>query len=294
MKIETVKEARGRNVFFLLFLVVMTAIFAVPLSSLFRFSYGDDTFSYIPLIPLVSAYLIFQRRKVIFSGVTGTVVPGAVLVLIGIILYAVGSLGGSSWNSADRHSIMAVSAVACFVGGIGLRFGSGALTAALFPLAFLLFMAPVPSALLDRVVRFLQYGSAEVSFAFLKLTGVPVFREGYVFHVPGLSVEVAKQCSGIRSSLSLFLVSLLAGHLFLETGWRKVILCIMVIPITIVKNGIRIVTLTLLGAYVDRAFLAGFLHQSGGIPFFLAAMVLLSGVLLLLRRSESRKDAGTV
>jgi len=294
MEIETVRVARGRNVFFLPFVVVMTAIFAGPLWSLFRFSYGDETFSYIPIIPLVSAWLLFQRRKGIFSGVSGTVVPGAALVLIGMVLYAVGSLGGSSWNPADRHSIMAVSAVACFAGGIGFRFGSGALTAASFPLFFLLFMAPVPSVLLGGVVSFLQYGSAEVSFAFLKLTGVPVFREGNVFHIPGLSVEVAAQCSGIRSSLSLFIVSLLAGDLFLETGWRKVVLCIMVVPITILKNGIRIVALTLLGAYVDRAFLSGFLHQSGGIPFFLAALVLLSAVLWLLRRSEVRKRAGTV
>ena len=292
--IETAKQMRWRSLTFLLFCSATIALLFIPLMSLYRFSVNDETFSYIPLVPVVSAYLIFQQRKVIFSRVSGSMLPGAVLVLIGMVLYGLGSLGGSSWNPADRHSIMAVSAVACLSGGIGLCFGSGALKEALFPLLFLLFMAPLPSTLLDKVVSILQYGSAEVSYAFLKLTGVPVFREGYVFHVPGLTVEVAKQCSGIRSSLSLFLVSLLAGNLFLETGWRKAILCIMVVPITIFKNGIRIVSLTLLGAYVDRSFLAGVLHTSGGIPFFLAALVLLSGVLWLLRRGEkigSERDA---
>jgi exosortase len=287
---ESVKHARGRAVTFLLLSAVNVALFFIPLQSLFRFSLNDETLSYIPLVPFISGFLILQRRKEIFSDATGSALAGAILVSIGIVLFAVGSVRGPSWAAADRHSIMAVSAVACFTGVIGICFGSGALKTALFPLAFLIFMAPVPAAILDRVVGVLQYWSAEVSYAFLKLTGVPVFREGYVFHVPGLSVEVAKECSGIRSSLALLLVSLLAGHLYLKTGWRRTVLCAMVVPVTILENGIRIVAVTLLGAYVDRAFLTGILHQSGGMPFFLAALALLAALLWSLRRSEKAKQ----
>lgn len=291
--IETVKHMRWRSVTFLLVSAVAIALYYIPLLSLYRFSVNDGTFSYIPLIPLVSGFLIFQRRKEIFSEVIGSPFIGTIWVLIGIVIYVVGNKKGLVWNPVDRHSLMAVSFVASFAGGIGLCFGSSALRAALFPIAFLLFMAPVPVVILDKIVAFLQFGSAEVAYGFLKITGIPVMREGYVFDVPGLRVEVARQCSGIRSSLSLFIVSLLTGHLFLETGWRKAILSVMVIPITIFKNGIRIVSLTLLGAYVDRSFLAGVLHTSGGIPFFLAALVLLSGVLWLLRKSESKKHVRT-
>jgi len=282
----------GRNKYLFLFLAVLVAAFALPLWSLFRFANNHDTFDYIPLIPVVSAYLIFQGRKEIFSGGTGNRQPGALLLLAGILLYVIGLLLGSAWNPLDRHAILAVSFVSCLAGGLGVSFGSGALKAAFFPLAFLLFMAPIPTAILDKIVAVLQAGSAEVSYAVLKLTGVPLLREGYVFHVPGLSVEVAKQCSGIRSSLSLFIVSLLAGHFFLKTGWRKAVLSIMVVPITIFKNGLRIVTLTLLSAYVDPSFMKGSLHTSGGIPFFLAAMTLLAGVLWILRRSEKKEAAG--
>jgi len=285
------KDIIGRHAYILLFLVGIAVSFAMFLFSLFRFANADRTFDYIPLIPFVSAYLFFQKRKSIFSGEGGSARPGIVLLAIGILLYLVGYWKGSALFPADRHSLMAVSFVSCMAGGLGLFYGSAALKAAAFPLAFLLFMAPVPSVLLDRIVAFLQFGSAEVSYAVLKLTGVPVARDGYVFQVPGLTVEVAKQCSGIRSSLSLFIVSVLAGHFFLKTGWRKAVLSLMVVPITIFKNGVRIVMLTLLGAYVNPGFLKGVLHTSGGIPFFAAAMVLLGGVLYLLRRIE-RKGEG--
>lgn len=286
--IEQGRLASWRKVTFLLLSAVTVAVFFSPLSSLYRFSVDDETLSYIPLVPLISGFLIFQRRKEIFSEPAGSGLTGALVLSIGIALFAWGSLNGAAWTPADRHSVMAIAAIACFAGAMGLCFGSGALATASFPLVFLVFMVPPPSAILDGIVSMLQYASAEVSYAVLKLTGVPVFREGYVFHVPGLSVEVAKQCSGIRSSISLFLVSLVAGYLVLETGWRRAVLCVMVVPITILANGIRIVALTLLGAFVDSGFVTGALHQGGGMPFFFAALVLLSVVLSLLRKSEKK------
>jgi exosortase len=123
--------------------------------------------------------------------------------------------------------------------------------------------------------------------------GVPVFRDGFLFTLPGLTVEVAEQCSGIRSGISLFLVGILAGHIFLKSGWRKLALAAAVVPITIAKNGLRIVTISLLGAYVDRQVLSGPLHQAGGIPFFGVALVLLAVVLWALRRGERKKHVGT-
>ena len=99
---------------------------------------------------------------------------------------------------------------------------------------------------------------------------------------------MAKQCGGIRSSLVLFIVSILAGHLFLVSWKRKILLSLFVLPITIVKNSIRIVTLSLLGAYVDPRILDSAAHRRGGIPFFVVALSLLGIVLWLLRRSECK------
>jgi len=189
----------------------------------------------------------------------------------------------------ENFALYALSAVLFLEGSLGLLAGASGLWAARFPLLFLFFMIPIPEVILGPIVRFLQAGSAEVSYWVIRSVGVPIFRDGFLFTLPGLTIEVAEQCSGIRSGISLFLVGILAGHIFLKSGWRKLALAAAVVPITIAKNGLRIVMLSLLGAYVDRQVLSGPLHKAGGIPFFGVALVMLAIVLWALRRGESRK-----
>ena len=106
--------------------------------------------------------------------------------------------------------------------------------------------------------------------------------------LPGVTIEVAKECSGIRSSMALFITCVFAAHLFLRTPWKKLILVLLSIPLALLKNGVRIVTLTLLSIYVDPSFLTGRLHKQGGFIFFLLALAMLAPVLKLLEKSEHR------
>ena len=265
-------------------------MYVVPLAGLFRGAYGDDTFSYIVFIPLVSLYLLYEDRKKIFGPVAGSPIPGVVLSSLGVLLYLAarkGPVGPSV--PVESFALYALSAVLFLAGILGVLAGAGGLWAARFPLLFLFFMIPIPEVILGPIVRFLQTGSAEVSYWAIRSVGVPIFRDGFLFTLPGLTIEVAEQCSGIRSGISLFLVGILAGHIFLKSGWRKLALAAAVVPITIAKNGLRIVMLSLIGAYVDREVLSGPLHKAGGIPFFGVALVMLAVVLWALRRGESRK-----
>ena len=269
-------------------------LYAVPLAGLFRAAFRDETFSYVVFIPPVSLYLIYEERKKIFTAEYGSFLPGIVLVSMGALLFlAAGNVSIDSSIPVERFGLHALSAVLFLCGVFGLFVGMGGLRAAYFPLLFLIFMIPIPEGILKPIVRFLQAGSAEAAYWMIRAVGVPVFRDGFIFTLPGLTVEVAEQCSGIRSGLSLFLVGILAGRIFLESGWRRLALAAAVVPITIAKNGVRIVTISLLGAYVDRQVLSGPLHRAGGIPFFLVALVLLAVVLWALRRGESRKAPST-
>ncbi|TFH30622.1 MAG: exosortase [Deltaproteobacteria bacterium] len=262
-------------------------LYASPLAGLFRGAYGDDTFSYIVFIPLVTLYLLYEDRKRIFCVTAGSPIPGVVLLSLGILLYLVARKGPMATSvPVGTFALYALSAV-LFLGGIlGLLAGAGGLWAARFPLLFLFFMIPIPDMILGPIIRFLQAGSAEVAYWLIRSAGVPVFRDGFQFTLPGLTIEVAEECSGIRSAISLFIVGILAGKLFLNSGWKRSALAVSVVPITIVKNGLRILTLTLYGVYVDPRILSGPLHRIGGIPFFLVGLVLLSGVLWFLRRGD--------
>ena len=283
------RQMKGRNTFFLLFLVLSIIPFYGPMKLLVKSSLDNELYSHIILIPLVSLYMIYTRRNEIFQENGISVFHGGVLIVAGVGLILFKGRFGAELDQNDFLSVMTFAAVLCWIGGFVLFYGLESSRRALFPLLFLFFMVPVPGFLMDRVILLLQICSAEVSYWIFKLTGVPIFREGFTFHLPGLSVEVAKQCGGIRSSLVLFIVSVLAGHMFLSSWRRKVILSLWILPITIVKNAIRIVTLTLLGVYVDPRILDSTLHQRGGIPFFIVALSLLGVVLWFLRRFESRE-----
>jgi exosortase len=233
-----------------------------------------------------------MKRKEIFSDKVYSFGVGAAVIITGIILYMWGLNLDTSLNQNDFTSLIVFSALLLVPGAFISAYGLKAFKEAMFPLLFLAFMIPIPSYLMEQLIYFLQVGSTEFTNILLTLTGVPFFRNGFVFDMAGISVEVAKQCSGIRSSLALLITALLAGHLFLDTGWRKLLLALAVFPIAMFKNGIRIVSLTLLGTYVDPRILQSSLHREGGIPFFILALLLLAPVLYFLRKNEKRKGQG--
>lgn len=276
-----------RNVLF--FLLSIGGIWMVysPLNDLLRSATQSEYYSHIPLIPLASGYLIYLRRKAIFKDSKYSHPIGLPLIVVGVLLYGFGRHQSDKLNLDDYSSLMVFSVLVFWIGGFILIFGTRVFRIAIFPLLFLAFMIPIPSILMDEVISFLLIGSAEVTQQIFKLTGIPFSREGVIFHLPGISVEIARQCSGIRSSLALLITGFLAAHLFLKSGWKKAIFIFSILPIAILKNGIRIVTLSILAVYVDEKFITqGFLHRSGGFVFFLPALALLGLVLWGLRKSE--------
>ena len=134
----------------------------------------------------------------------------------GVGLAVAGQMWGQALPEGDRLALAASSLVALWLGGFLTFYGTAAFKAALFPLLFLFLCLPIPSPIQDRAIAVLQRGSADTAFLMLKLSGTPIYREGFVFALPGLSIEVAPECSGIRSGISLFILSILAGHLLLR------------------------------------------------------------------------------
>ena len=122
---------------------------------------------------------------------------------------------------------------------------------------------------------------------FFRMAGVPYLRQGFVFELPGVAIRVAEECSGIRSSLALLITTVLASHFFLRTNWKRMLLCVVVVPIVIFKNGLRIATLSILAIYVNPGFLYGRLHHQGGFVFFIIALLPMALVLRLLQKGEN-------
>jgi exosortase len=282
----------ARTVSFALFLGLTAAIFWTSLTRLVEFSLEYEHYSHIVVIPLISGWLLVIRRTSIFADVRTHWSAGLALIVAGTLLFGLGSQYLASASENDRLAAAILAVVAVCAGGFVLCYGVRPLRRGLFAVSFLLLMVPLPDAVLSRAVSWLQTGSAEVADAVFQALGVPVYRTGFLFALPGVTIEIAQECSGIRSSLALLVVSLLAGHLLLRSAWTKAALTLASLPLLVVKNGLRIVTLTLLSIHVDPQFLTGSLHQRGGILFFLPILGLLALVLRSLQRLERRGVIG--
>jgi exosortase len=253
---------------------------------LFALILGNETFSQIPLIPLVSTYLIYGKRKAIFSEVSLGWILGFALITPGIISLLAARFDFLRLSSTNQGVLIVIGIVLIWMGLFAFFFGTQAFRAARFPLLFLLFTVPVPEPLLSKMITFLQQESANLTEIFFQLARVPYFRQGFVFELPGVAIRVAEECSGIRSTIALLITTVLAAHLFLRSNWRRLLLIVAVVPVAIFKNGLRIATLSTLAIYVNPAFLTGNLHHRGGIVFFVIALLPMALLLMFLERRE--------
>jgi exosortase len=271
-------------------LAALLMLFLNPLVALAHRALTDENVSHALLIPLVSAWLLFDDRKRIFSAPSRDCTTAA--------LFAIGAVGSAFWAFCSESRLQPSDALSYFILSFALAclavfacaFGRRALRLGFFPFALLFLMIPWPSYILNPTISYLQYGSADIASAIFSISGAPVLREGLVFHLPRATIEVAPECSGIRSSMALLVLALLISHFAFRPFWKKALFVIAGLFIMIVKNGIRIATLSLLATYVDPGFLFGNLHREGGVVFFLIGLILLWPLYWLLKRGENRTD----
>ena len=207
-------------------------------------------------------------------------------MIVGAIVALVALKGLAGFAPDAQLSLSLLALVTLWSGAFVLCFGTLVAKYSLFPLGLLLWMVPIPSFALARIVHWLQAGSALSASALFSAAGVPVSREGFVLAIPGLSIEVARECSSIRSSLMLLVTTMVLAQLLLRQPWLKALVALLAVPLSVAKNGLRIFVISMLGTRVNRDFLTGWLHQQGGIIFFLIALAAILLVIWLLRSRE--------
>jgi exosortase C (VPDSG-CTERM-specific) len=268
--------------------VVLTLLFIQPLTRLMLRAAQNDLHSYIPLVPFVAGYLLYVRPRPIAAAYRSSIVGTVMLCAIGLAALAAGIGWQGSLSVNDHLTLMALAHVSLVAAGGFLFLGSQRMAAAAFPMAFLIFMVPLPDAAVYWIERGSVLASAEAAAWMFNATGTPLLREGTIFALPGIVLEVAQECSGIRSSWVLFITSLVASHLFLRSPWRRLVLVVFVIPLAIVRNGFRVLVIGLLCVHVGPHMIDSFIHRSGGPIFFVLSLGPLLLFLLWLRRRDTR------
>ncbi len=274
---------------FAFLVAVSIAVFWATLQGLVNAGLTLVFCSQILAAPFITAGLIYLRKNEIFQKVEFYPKAGGTAIVAGLILYFIGRHSSPFFTSYDALAAAAFGVVVVWIAAFYAVYGPTALRAAIFPLCCLLIAVPIPDYILNESVRYLQSGSTAIADCLFQLLGVPVMRDGFLLSLPGLTIEVAKECSSVRSSVALVITCLVAGYAFLHSAWKRTALILMALPLSILKNGIRIVTLSLLSIYVNPAFMNSDLHRDGGILFYLLALAILFPIFRLLEKSDRQE-----
>jgi exosortase len=273
----------------LLFLLALSfVVWGRPLVTTFALALKNDEYTHILLILPVSVALIFLEWKSLSVSSTAGLRTGSGLLSLAVLAGCLSRWGLASLPPDCHLSLSMAALVMWWLGSFIICFGTRVASQLLFPLVFLFWLVPLPGVALDRLVTLLQHQSADATHFLFAATGVPAIQNGMFISIPGVTVEVARECSSIRSSLMLLVTSMVLAHLFLRALWRKTLVVLAAIPLSVAKNAIRIFTLSMLGVHVDPGFLHGTLHERGGIVFFILALVIVLLLLWVLGRSETK------
>jgi exosortase len=276
-------------------LLLLTASFALwwlPLASTFRLASTSSENNHIFMIAPLSCGLIYLNRKAPRPASEKSVGIGSALLFMALLIAGFTQWGTDGWPPNVRLSLSMFGLVTWWIASVVFYFGMRAFRALLFPLLFLYWLVPMPAFALDGATHFLQQQSAFVARVLFMVAGVPVTQDGVVLSVPGLDVEIARECSSIRSSMMLMVTTMVLAHLFLRSWWRKALLILAAVPLAAIKNGLRIFTLVQIGTRVDPTIFDSDLHHRGGILFFALSVAMTLALLWFLRRTENLESCG--
>ncbi len=243
--------------------------------------WNDPDYSHGFFVPLFSCFALWRERK---RWMAVEIRPSnfGLLVMIGAVgLLLLGSLGAELFTS--RFSLIVLLA-----GMILFLAGSQMLRAVAFPLAFLIFMIPIPAIIYNQITFPLQLLASRVAAFWLELVNVPVLRDGNVLVLSNYSLEVVEACSGIRSLLTLISLAIIYGYLAEPRRWVHWVLAILMVPIAIISNAFRIVGAGLIAHRFGPEAAEGFLHTFSGWAIFVVALLALLSCHWILRHIGKR------
>ncbi len=246
--------------------------------------YNIPDYSHGFLVPLFSLFLVWDKRRQIAATPIVPTWSGVPLVALGLVILIFGIYGVDLFTSRFSFVLLTAGLVWTFL-------GSAMLSQLAFPILILLLAIPFPAIIFNQITFPLQLLASRLASAALPLLGVPVLQEGNVIQLPVMKLEVAEACSGIRSLMSLFTLSIFYGYFLERTTVRRVILALASIPIAVAANGVRIVGTGLCVQYWDPEKALGFFHEFSGWVMFVVSLACLYLVHCLMRLISPPKEA---
>lgn len=266
----------------LLTVFLYTPIFFELYSS--RWSASDYTHAYF-ILPIFS-WLVWRKRailKEVFSKNTcnNISISGLSVLLLGIILFVLG------WRW-DYTFIVTLSIIPVLYGLVSYLYGSAITKQLLFPILYLLLLVPIPVGVIDDITLPMRYGISVVTEVTLNLFHYPVGRKGLLLYIGRSELFMGQPCSGFRSLITMFSLGLVYVYTARGPMLKKGILVFSIIPIALIGNFIRVLSICLITYYFGAAAGQGFFHKFSGIVVFVIIVLGLVGLESILNRKHDR------
>ena len=242
----------------------------------------SDQYSHGFLIVPISIFLIWQKRKSLKQINPIPDRKGFAIALIGLIFYLVGHFG-------EIRTLSSLAMWAFICGTIIYWWGTAVFKELAFPLFFLLFMIPVPSQIFASLTLPLQLFVSKISVIIAQLSGVPTFREGNVINIPGHNLQVVHACSGLRSIVSLLMLSAIWGYIQLRFNLLRWFVFLLGVPVAIFVNVVRVAMMIMSFYFFGIDLTTGTIHTILGVALFVLALILLGLITQVLTKWDYPK-----
>jgi len=260
-----------------LLVLLLAALYRGAFTWLVTMDWIREDYSSSGLIPLVVAYLVYERRAALGRTPWAPSWKGLLPAGCGLALYWLGELSGEYFSLYLSFWLVLVGLVWCWMGSARLRVLG-------FPLCFLLAMFPLPNYLNNMVTLKLKLVSSMLGVWVMRLYGLSAFREGNVIDLGFTRLQVVDACSGLRYFIPLLVLALLIVNYYRAPLWKRALFVLSAVPVSVLTNGLRIASVGILYQYFGPVVAEGFFHDFSGWFIFMFSLGLLLLELKLWKR----------
>ena len=260
----------------MLFGVLFIAAFSPVLSTWLQDLWQDSNYSHGLLIPFVSGYFIYKRFDEIKKIPLHPTFSAFVILIPALLIFMAGHIGSEFFS--QRISLLLI-----LYGALYFLGGKQFIKPLRFPLFILFFAVPLPYILYNSVAFPLKLVATKLAVFLIDLTGLPVYADGNIIYLTHATLEVVDACSGIRSLMTLVTLAFFLAYVLVDGLWKRTLILILALPITIVANSLRVASTAILTKF-DPAWGHGFVHEFTGWLIFIFSFWALACIAILLKK----------